>query len=77
MTNKLKGSEFEGRSAGYRQEFEEQRLHRLRDRDAPVKGKPVGLKVMLAKPPPQPVNPSMISQLSKQSKPISLAKVWK
>lgn len=31
----------------------------------------------LAKPPPQPLNPSMISQLSKQRKPISLAKVWK
>jgi hypothetical protein len=39
------------------------------------RGKLQGLKVM--RKPPLPVNPSMISQLSKQSKPISLPKVWK
>jgi hypothetical protein len=40
------------------------------------RGKLHGVKA-LAKAPPQPANPSMISQLSKQRKPISLAKVWK
>jgi hypothetical protein len=34
-----------------------------------------GLKVM--RKPPVQNNPSMISQLSKQRRPISLAKVWK
>lgn len=39
------------------------------------KGKLIGLKG-LGKP-PLSGNPSLISQLSKQRKPISLAKVWK
>lgn len=39
------------------------------------KGKLLGLKT-LGKPPPS-ANPSMISQAGKQSKPISLPKVWR
>jgi hypothetical protein len=38
------------------------------------RGKPPGIKA-LGKP-PKSGNPSLISQQSKQSKPITLAKVW-